>query len=286
MLDPLLQLHNTIQRDAGNTTLHGYIEMHYGCNSLHRTLTRPTLIVVVKGEASIIIGSQICMVKVGDMLVLPPTELGLTQSANINEQSFLWIAVHFTTDTLRYFKKTHGESLGVQKAPFKWHAAAPKSVIGSILQWLIWNASYPSSLRHIQHRQSELLLLLTEAGLAFNILFDEQSNWCPRVHQLLSMDPKRRWYMRDVCRQLGVSEATLRRRLSVEKTNFRQILEEVRLQAGLILLRKTNMHIGRISEDVGYESQSRFGERFKQYFGVTPSELRRTQGSQQLAHKY
>lgn len=273
----LLQLRHAIEQKTSDVSFDSQlaISTHQGRESIHRTLTEPTLMVIINGEANVVIGSHFLTVKACDVLVLPPGELGGARYLGMDNQPFLWIGVHFSTEVVRHFKSTHGESLAGQEAPFRWHAPAPKPVVASILQWLVWNASYTSSLSHARHRQSELLLLLTEAGLAFNLLFDEQSRWSQRVHQLLSMDPKRRWYMKDVCRQLGVSEATLRRRLGIERTNFRQILEEVRLEAGLALLRKTKLQIGRISEDVGYISQSRFGERFKQHFGVTPSELRR-----------
>jgi len=284
----LFQLRETIERETSNSSLDSQlaIRAYKGRESIHQTLTESTLMVIINGEANAVIGSQFLTVKASDVLVLPPGELGTARYVGENNQPFLWIGVHFSTDAVRHFKNTHGDSLSVQEAPLKWHAPAPKPVVVSILQWLVWNTICTSSVRHTRHRQSELLLLLTEAGLAFNILFDEHSHWVPRVHQLLSMDPKRRWHMKDVCRRLGVSEATLRRRLSIEKTNFRKILEEVRLEAGLALLRKTKLQIGRISEDVGYISQSRFGERFKQHFGVTPSELRRMQAPQQVADKY
>ncbi|WP_084683746.1 helix-turn-helix domain-containing protein [Psychromonas hadalis] len=45
---------------------------------------------------------------------------------------------------------------------------------------------------------------------------------------------------------------------------------------GIHLLQTTHFSIGLISEKCGYQSQSRFTDRFKTLFGLTPSELRKT----------
>ncbi|MFV2058954.1 MAG: helix-turn-helix transcriptional regulator, partial [Thiohalomonadales bacterium] len=78
------------------------------------------------------------------------------------------------------------------------------------------------------------------------------------------------------CSRLGVSESSLRRKLQSEQTGFRELLEEARLSHGLYLLLETVHPIGQVADAVGYQSQSRFGERFKRRFGMTPTELRRT----------
>ena len=44
----------------------------------------------------------------------------------------------------------------------------------------------------------------------------------------------------------------------------------------LTLVQESPWSIGRIADAVGYRSQSRFGERFKLRFGMTPSALRLT----------
>ena len=70
--------------------------------------------------------------------------------------------------------------------------------------------------------------------------------------------------------------STLRRRLKSEGNNIQDIRNQVRLGYGLHLLQTTQLHIGNIAEQCGYQSQSRFTDQFKLLFGMTPRELRKT----------
>jgi AraC-like DNA-binding protein len=79
-----------------------------------------------------------------------------------------------------------------------------------------------------------------------------------------------------ICDQLALSESTLRRKLKREGTSIQQIKDLARLGLGVHLLQTTEQPIGLISDACGYQSQSRFTERFKHRFGLTPTELRLT----------
>jgi AraC-like DNA-binding protein len=68
----------------------------------------------------------------------------------------------------------------------------------------------------------------------------------------------------------------MRRHLRVEGTSFRDLLEETRLMSSLVLVQETSFTISRVADGVGYRSQSRFTDRFKERFGVTPTMLRRS----------
>ena len=67
-----------------------------------------------------------------------------------------------------------------------------------------------------------------------------------------------------------------RRKLKSEGTSVQEIKDLARQSLGLHLLQTTRDTIGLIAETCGYQSQSRFIERFKKRFGLTPSELRNT----------
>jgi AraC-like DNA-binding protein len=120
---------------------------------------------------------------------------------------------------------------------------------------------------------------LSRAGSAGNLLLNREASWRERVAQLVSLEPAREWEAAEVCRRLAIGESTLRRRLQEEGTGFREVMEETRLVAGLALLQETFWPVGQVALAVGYRSQSRFSERFKLRFGLTPSELKRTRMS-------
>ncbi len=79
-----------------------------------------------------------------------------------------------------------------------------------------------------------------------------------------------------ICRRLAMSESTLRRRLKAEGTSIQDIKDRSRLGHALHLLQTTTYPIGIVSDKCGYHSQSRFTNRFKKHFGLTPTELKKT----------
>lgn len=79
-----------------------------------------------------------------------------------------------------------------------------------------------------------------------------------------------------ICDRLAMSESTLRRKLRAEGTSIQEIKDRARLGHALHLLQTTNDPIGIVSDKCGYHSQSRFTERFKGHFGLTPTELKKT----------
>lgn len=234
----------------------------------------PSLLIVLTGSLHVVIGSNKYQLKPGDMLVLPEAEVYFSGKMKNNDKAS-WVAVTFKKDVLDSFINLYGELL----MSFNY-ASSPKAeispvIINVIYQWLFLGESHrPSSYIRV-HRQMELLLLLVERGVGKSIFFIENTSWKHKVIQLLGIDPGVDWNMKDVSSKIGVSVATLRRRLKEEEVSFQKLLEDVRLDSGFKLLRKTDWKVGRISQEVGYQSQSRFGERFKLRYGVKPSELRK-----------
>lgn len=73
-----------------------------------------------------------------------------------------------------------------------------------------------------------------------------------------------------------MSESTLHRKLKSERTSIQEIKDQAKLGKGLHLLQTTHYSIRLVEEKCGYQSQSKFTDRFKKRFGLTPSELRKT----------
>lgn len=81
---------------------------------------------------------------------------------------------------------------------------------------------------------------------------------------------------RALAKRLLMSESTLRRKLKLEGTSVKEIKNRAKLGHGLHLIQTTMDPIGIIANNCGYDSQSRFTDKFKQMFGLTPSSLRKT----------
>ena len=124
------------------------------------------------------------------------------------------------------------------------------------------------------HRELALLLSLAIEGKG-NILFvDVESNIIDRVSQLVMLNLQKKWTVSEISNLLSMSESTLRRKLIIEGSSFRYILENIRLNTSLGLIQNTRESISKIAYLCGYKSHSTFSLRFRKKFGITPNSLR------------
>ncbi|MEN3809642.1 helix-turn-helix transcriptional regulator [Chromobacterium piscinae] len=127
-----------------------------------------------------------------------------------------------------------------------------------------------------QHHAEGVLLALALAGLAGPLLREQSGNLAQTLKQLLMLDPAAPWSVDAAARRLNLGASTLRRRLAGEGAGFQTILEEVRMGLALQQVQSGQRPIAQIAEASGYASASRFAARFRQRYGLSPSELRRT----------
>jgi AraC-like DNA-binding protein len=125
-------------------------------------------------------------------------------------------------------------------------------------------------------RKREILELLCHMGHEEILSMVGNPKIGRRLHDMFCEQNFDELTIEHICDQLAMSESTLRRRLKSEGTSMQEIKDQARLGLGLNLLQTTRYSIGLIAEKCGYQSQSRFTDRFKGRFGLTPSELRKT----------
>jgi AraC-like DNA-binding protein len=125
-------------------------------------------------------------------------------------------------------------------------------------------------------RKRELLVLLYHLGYRNLVSMMGKPKVSHQVHELCQESEFDKLTNEYICQQLAMSESTLRRKLKKEGTNIQAIKDRAKLGLGLHLLQTTTSPIGIIADKCGYHSQSRFTDRFKSLFGITPSELRKT----------
>ena len=128
----------------------------------------------------------------------------------------------------------------------------------------------------ISLRKREIILLLKELGHQQVLSLLGGSKLKDQVHTLFIQQGFSQLSVEDICENLAMSESTLRRKLKAEGSSVQDIKVQARLGLALHLLQTTTQSIGIIAEQCGYQSQSRFTDGFKQRFGLTPSELRKT----------
>jgi len=242
------------------------------------SVSAPTLMVPVIGSKRITVAEQSYHAKPGGYLILPPgAGFNVENIPDPRTARYLGIALIFDAETVALFRTLYGSDLGGWSLTPQWVARATDELFSAICEWVTRNHMFPADQTLTRHRMSELLLLIARMGAAGNLLFHQQPSMRDRAKHLLALDPSRNWRIGEVTARLAMSESTLRRQLRVESTSFRDLLEEVRLDRGVELVMATDMPIGQIAYDCGYQSQSRFAERFRLRFSLSPTELRATQ---------
>lgn len=124
----------------------------------------------------------------------------------------------------------------------------------------------------VRHRMLELLLWLAQRGVKF--ILNESDSLSERVRRCLAVDPHKIWSASEVADHMAMSEVVLRRKLAAEKILLRDLMIDVRMTSALRLLQGTDWPISLIASQVGYESASRFAERFRKRFGFAPTAIR------------
>ena len=124
-----------------------------------------------------------------------------------------------------------------------------------------------------RQRTVEVLHWLLEDGIIVQSM-PGKSSTSHQVRSLIAGRLDGGWTAERICGELGLSEATLRRRLASEGSTLTALLVDARMSTALTLLQATAKPVSEIAFAVGYESPSRFAIRFRQRFGFAPTAVR------------
>jgi AraC-like DNA-binding protein len=126
---------------------------------------------------------------------------------------------------------------------------------------------------HADTHLNDLLLKYCEAALADRRGGTSQLR--TRVENAISsLLPHGRVLVEDVARILGMSERTLARKLSDERLNFTEILQQLRRDLAVRYLDDRKLHVSKIAWLLGFNEVSAFTHAFKRWTGKTPREMR------------
>lgn len=95
------------------------------------------------------------------------------------------------------------------------------------------------------------------------------------VHALEASPLDRAPQLEEVAGAMGVSAATLSRRLRAQGLRWRDLVNERRMQAAARLLRQSRRDVAEIALSVGFAESASFIRRFGRHFGMTPQSYRR-----------
>lgn len=149
-----------------------------------------------------------------------------------------------------------------------------EELIKCLQQFVEWSAYAPQAMWSL--RRKELIQLLCHLGHAEILSMSATHKLSQKIFSFISKSPAADTSLTNICQHVAMSESTVRRKLTAEGTSVQEIKDQVKLGYGLHLLQTTQHAISYIAEQCGYQSQSRFTDRFKQRFGLTPSALKNT----------
>lgn len=241
------------------------------------SIPMPTLTMALEGEKTLMIGESLYQSSNGAAILIPAhTDFRIENRPDPKTGRFFGVSLRFDGETIQQFRQIYGTAFTEWDTRPKWHMPAQGFLLDALAAWVEWSDRYGTDVNHSRHRLLEIMLLLARHGFGGNLLLEQTDRWAQKVENLFMLDPARDWRIGDVCARLGLSESTLRRHLSAEDVGFRDLLEKVRLDAGLMHVIETDLQIAQVAMACGYQSQSRFAERFRLRFGLSPVELRQT----------
>lgn len=135
---------------------------------------------------------------------------------------------------------------------------------------LMRRPSVPQTIR--DHSVLEVLLWLDAAGVRLPL--PGPATFADRLRRLVAGDLAHDWTTTELAKALATSEATLRRRLSEAGTGVSRLVTDLRMNRALGLLQCTDLPVTMIAHEVGYASPSRFAQRFRERFGLSPRAVR------------
>lgn len=187
-------------------------------------------------------------------------------------EEYIALLIEFDYDDFRCLQTTSVKTT-------RYFQGQINSLLAQTLQQFIeWSVIAPPDLWSV--RKQEILQLLLHLGHEAVTTIAEAPSLSHKIHQIISTQLAKEAAIdvnaETLASTLAMSESTLRRKLNSEGTGLTAIKERAKLSLGLHLVQTTLNPIGQIAEQCGYLSPSRFTDKFKQRFGITPRDLRKT----------
>ncbi|MDG3085582.1 AraC family transcriptional regulator [Vibrio hannami] len=151
-----------------------------------------------------------------------------------------------------------------------------KPVAPNILSLLIEAAEHKSSDQTLEALSVALIMEIITTSPSHIPILQRACNQsaAQKVIRFIELNIENEVSLENTARFLGMSTATLKRRLAAEGLSFSQILKVKRVNYAATKLRLTNKSIAEIAFESGFKSAAHFSTAFKGVQGITPKEFR------------
>ena len=235
-------------------------------------IDRPTLALVLRGTKAVQCGTRAGQLASGDLLAMAAgTRLDVVNRPDPAEGRYLSLNVPLCDDVLTTARLMWPHPPQPQGMGF---VGVPANTLTPEL-CALGDAIEADSEPQARLAVLNLLAKLAQQGCS-DLLLPPAPSLSARVRQQVAQAPARAWRSADFEQALGVSGATLRRRLAAEGTALREVVAQARLACALDLLYTTRWPVKTVADRVGYRSVESFSRRFRARYGLDASAIGNT----------
>lgn len=230
---------------------------------------QPHFAVLLQGRKQVRCGGVVLDLVAGDLLVLSRAcRIDVVNVPDPGTGLYLSVLMPLCEEVLAAARLLWREPLPEPGAAI---ARLPAAEFGpTLLQW-------QQALREARYAEARLALATMAVELCRRghggLLLPPVPSFACEVRALVGAQPGRDWRSRDLEDALGVSGATLRRRLAAEQTHLRELIAEARLAQAMQLLYTTRLPLKTVAARVGYRSVTSFSRRFQARYGLEPGAI-------------
>lgn len=234
------------------------------------------LVVPIEGEKQLHVGGAVHRFRAGELLALRMGWRG--DVVNEPDPETGWyraLLLTFPSDLVLRLRKAHPDCPApTPRGGFMTRVTLTDALAASLMHVCDGLAAGPGfPARIVEHRIMEVMLLLAASGVLPLALQAHADGTPDAVRLAIRAEPDRSWTAALLAGELGIGEATLRRRLARDGTSLRAILLEERMAAAKLLLHRDRISVSEAAAACGYASRARFAKRFRSVHGVRPSSL-------------
>ncbi len=239
----------------------------HGASSVE--IPQPQFAILLQGRKHVRTAQQSLELAPGDIfLVSRRCRIDVVNIPDPSSGLYLSAIVPFCAEALSAARTLWNEALphageALAKLPLAEHGA-------TLLQWR-------QALEQGHYTEARLALATLAVALCRHghgsLLIPPEPGLGERIRDLVAAQPERDWQSRDFEHQLGLSGATLRRRLAGEQLGLRELISDARLAHAMQLLYTTQLPLKTVAARVGYRSLSSFNKRFATRYGLEPAAI-------------
>lgn len=149
--------------------------------------------------------------------------------------------------------------------------------VENLIENLLWNILISRKGMSTISQTTMELLFMNLSALSRDVRAAEEGNWKDTVLTVLEYIDAHYTdgTLEEIAKKTGYTTYSLSRLLKTRTgKNFKQLLQDRRLQQAAYYLENTTLPVSRIIEKIGYENSSYFYRVYKDYYGISPREYR------------